>query len=655
MKIKSILSVFKKEVLEILRDKKTLAIMIFIPLLLYPIMIIAGTQIGISLQSTDKETPILVGVKELPNKQIVDTFKTDKESSYSFIVTTDYKKDINDNRINLYLDIDNNKYTIYADASGNKTNLFVSSVGDCLDKYKALLVEQSLVEQGFDADSILEPIIIDAVNIANDESMVGKVLGSILPMILIMMIMMGAMYPAIDVTSGEKERGTLETLLTLPISNIELITGKFLAVALIAVITGILNYVSMLATGAFLLQQMGAATQNINVNIVSMLPGLFITLLCVCVFALFISAAVMCVCIFARSFKEANNYLTPFMILVMIPSMLTMNGSIVLNGYTAAIPVLNVSLLIQDALMMKYNLVNISICLFSNIVFAFIAVYILSKLFNSEDILFSNSNTFSLFDKRDSILKKDTPTMGDTMMIVSIAFLLLVFVGTFVQTRLGAIGVFLTQVGIISIAIGAVIYLKCDIRKTFKLYKCNVKSILASILLFIGLYPITLLINTTLLQWFPSFGANAEGVVNLMPKTALMSFLLVGVCPAICEEFFFRGFVLSAFKKKNLKLAIVVVGLLFGLYHMSLIKLIPTTMVGMFACYLVIKSGSIIPAMLLHFLNNSLSVLLSYNLDSLLLIEKFYMDMTAFKVIGIIMLFIVTCIITIKLLRKKVV
>lgn len=127
-----------------------------------------------------------------------------------------------------------------------------------------------------------------------------------------------------DATAGEKERGTLETLLTLPVGNDELITGKFFAVSTVAVASAVLNLVSMLLMSIYFYAVIQTEdAQKLHINLTDFIPALLIVLLCTVAFALFISAVTMCVTTFARSFKEANNYATPLMLVVMFASFVT--------------------------------------------------------------------------------------------------------------------------------------------------------------------------------------------------------------------------------------------------------------------------------------------------------------------------------------------
>ena len=193
-----------------------------------------------------------------------------------------------------------------------------------MEDYNKQLQKQKVQQLGLDADEILNPVRYEEVNYSSTEQTMGNMLGDIVPMLVIISIMMGAIYPAIDVTAGEKERGTLETLLTLPVTNFELIMSKFLAVSVIACVSAILNIVSMGAAFGFMFSYMMEGMGAVTINYATFLPAILFTLLVMVFFALFVTAVSLCICIFAKSFKEANNYITPMMLVFMFGSMVTM-------------------------------------------------------------------------------------------------------------------------------------------------------------------------------------------------------------------------------------------------------------------------------------------------------------------------------------------
>ena len=181
-------------------------------------------------------------------------------------------------------------------------------------------------------------------------------------------------------------------------------------------------------------------------------PGI-ITMICIGLFAMVVSAISMCVCSLAKSFKDAQNYITPVMLIIMIPSYVSMIPNIELDGFTSTIPVVNISLLIKSVLSFKFDLNLIAIVFVSNFAFMILSVLLLSKMFNSEEILFGNNRSFSFLEKRSNIKKGTMPTISDGAILYAVGLVLLIYVGSLVQLKFKMAGLAMTQVMIISLSL----------------------------------------------------------------------------------------------------------------------------------------------------------------------------------------------------------
>lgn len=407
MRFKMVKTIFKKEMIDILRDKRTLFMGIILPLILYPVIMIIMTQIMTMSMGSIEEKDINIAFEKNPSKELVSLIEnqTDENTGRINIVTTNnYKKDLQDGNIDAYIGVKGkNKienYKIYINSSKENASSVNSKLEEIFTIYKDSKVKNKIEQSKLDVKETLNPVVYQTVDVAEDEDVAGLVLGGILPFILIMGVLLGAIYPAIDSMAGEKERGTLETLFTLPISNLELVMGKYMAVSLCAIVTAILNVVSILMTLVYILTTGELTGQLIfgSLKLSSLVFPLFITIICVCLFAMVVSAISMCVCSLAKSFKDAQNYITPVMFLVLIPSYVSMIPNISLDRTTAVIPVVNISLLIKSVLTNNTNLGLIALVFISNFAFVILSVIILSKMFNSEEILFGNSRNFSFLE-----------------------------------------------------------------------------------------------------------------------------------------------------------------------------------------------------------------------------------------------------------------
>lgn len=662
MRSKIVKQIFKKEILDILRDKKTIFMMIILPIILYPIMMVGMTQImSMSMNSMEKEN-INIAFNQNPDKTLMSVINETNEErrkasseigQIELKTTNDYKKDLKDGNIDAYIKVsDKNEgleFNIYIYSSKNSSIMGQEEVEKVLNTYKEELVENKVKESGLDVKSTLEPIDYKTVDVAKNEEVAGNLLGRVLPFILIIGLLMGSIYPAIDVMAGEKERGTLETLFTLPITNLELVMGKYFAVSLCAVASAILNILSVFITMAFLLATQGMVSEMgmINIDYSQMiLPGI-ITLVCVCLFAMVVSAVSMCVCSLAKSFKDAQNYITPVTLFVMMPSYISMVPTIELDSFTATIPVVNISLLIKSVLTFNSNISLIALVLVSNLVFVIISVLILSKMFNSEEILFGSSKNFALLEKRSNIKKGTMPSVADGVTLYAIGVVLLIYIGGLIQLKFGTAGIVGTQIMIIGLPLIFAWYIKSDFKNTFSIKLPKIHHVLGGIILWGGVFILSGLISQILLYLFPQNMQVVERLNEVLKvdDSLLLNVLVIAVMPAICEEVFFRGFVFRSLTQSKEKKAqiwgVIFTGILFGFMHIDFIRVIPTSILGIALSYSVYKSKSIFIPMIMHFLNNSIAVFAMHTVKQE---ESLTISFNNFEILIFIILIIVSLI-----------
>lgn len=658
MRTKIVKQIFKKEMIDILRDKKTIFMMIILPLLLYPILMVGASSIMSMSINKMEQTTVNIAFNNNPSDNLINILnKTNEydEAKVNIIKVDDYKEALDNETLDAYVEINENNdiqsYKIYTNSSKNNSYTAEKRIKEALDEYKEEIVEMNLAQEGLDAQKTLEPITYETLDIAKNEEIAGNILGQILPFILIIGVLLGSIYPAIDVMAGEKERGTLETLFTLPISNLELVMGKYMAVSFCAVVTAFLNIISILISIGFMTLTAGIANEMgiPKFDFTQMIfPGI-ITMICIGLFAMVVSAISMCVCSLAKSFKDAQNYITPVMLIIMIPSYVSMIPNIELDGFTSTIPVVNISLLIKSVLSFKFDLNLIAIVFVSNFAFMILSVLLLSKMFNSEEILFGNNRSFSFLEKRSNIKKGTMPTISDGAILYAVGLVLLIYVGSLVQLKFKMAGLAITQVMIICLPLLFAYYIKTDFKKTFSLQKVNLKQILGGILIWMGGFVLINLITQITLYLFPQNMEVAEALTDaiIIKDNLVLNLAIVALMPAICEEIFFRGFIFTSFKgKSSSKIAIITSGILFGFMHMDFLRIIPTSILGIIFAYTVYKSESIFIAMILHFINNSIAVLVSHYPNSELVKMSSFIELD-FKNLNIGKFIILICISTV--------
>lgn len=622
MNMKRTLSLFKREIMDILRDKKTLVMMIAIPLLLYPLLIIGMALFMSAIATSQEEKTYLVSFEN--NIDFVNQIETildqDKEEigyTVKVVKSDDCNAALLAEEIDAYVKMDTEgQYKLCYLSAKDKSSTAANAVKSAFVIYRDQLREQKIKEAGLDVDTLLNPIAYELDDLSSTEESVGNLIGSFIPFMIITSILLGAIYPAIDVTAGEKERGTLETLLTLPITNTEMIMSKFLAVSVLACVSALLNVFSMGGAVLFLVSSSLAAATDLNISIhyQSFIPGILFTLIVMMFFALLVTAVCMCVCVFAKSFKEANNYSTPVMLVFMLSSYVTMIPDFNLNIQNAAVPIINVALMIKGLFQFQYDYGLFAIVLFSNVAYSLLAVLVLGKIYNSENILFSDGFTsVRLFHSRSEMNDKQMPGFGDVVLVLCVSLLAMFYLGSFAQVKWGFYGLAVNQLLIFAVPFIYAWYIKADFKKLFSLHGVKIKYIIGAVSLWISAYLLAMIVGNLLMPIFPESVSNLTDMNQMLmeTKTPLLVFV-VAMMPPIAEECLFRGFLMGTLKEKcKPAIAIGVTTFIFAAYHMSILKMFTVGIIGFALTYAAYKSNCIFISSLMHFLNNLFAVLIS--------------------------------------------
>ncbi len=628
MNKKTVFSLYKKEMLDIFRDKKTMIIMVLVPLFLYPCMMLGMMLIMSNISKESLEKTYQVGIVQCEEAETIQQLLLDDKDEYEYFFEVSVydslqacEDALNAKEIDTFISV--------SETEDGRTSYevgYFSSMADSVsasDYAEEILrgyrdgLRNDLIEEQFeDYEKVLNPIVVSNRNVATIEESTGSIFGYIIPFMLITSILMGAIYPAIDVTAGERERGTLETMMTLPIKSSEMMFSKFMAVSTIAVMSALLNLLSMFLVGIYMYDSMQLANTAFgDMNLLQFAPSVIALLVCMPIFAMFASAVCLSICIFAKSFKEANNYSTPILLVFMFASMAGMLPNLNLTTKTALIPIVNVALFIKAVFELQFDWTNIILVLVSNIVYSVAAVMLMSKLFSSEDVLFGEGfRGIKFLEKRSNMKENQMPGLGDTILMFGLLLLLMIYLSSSLVFRLGIWGTGLVQLIILAVPVFYAWYMKADFKKLFSLNVPKLKHVFGGICMWLGIWLLEQVVLVSLLEWFPGMMETSEALNSVIIDAGFVSaFIVVGICPAIAEEFAFRGFLFGTLKDKwKPWLAIVVSAVLFGAYHMNLLQFIGGTMMGIGLAYVAYKSGSIWVGALMHFINNGLSVVFQY-------------------------------------------
>ncbi len=448
-------------------------------------------------------------------------------------------------------------------------------------------------------------------------------LAAVIPLMLILMTITGAVYPAIDLTAGERERGTLEALIAAPIPRLGLLLAKYVAVLAVALLTAAVNLFAMTITvlssglGALLFGESG-----LSLTVVMQVFGLLI------LFAAFFSALLLTLTSFARSFKEAQSYLIPLMLISLAPGLLGVVPGLQLTGILAVTPLANIVLLSRDLFEGNTDPVMAGVVIISTLVYALAAILLAARVFGSDAILYGSASSWSDFFRRPTE-QHPAPSLWAAWWCLAMMFpahyllsstlaqmMYLTPVSRLQQTSLVAILLF----GEFPLA--AAVLARLKLRECFQLNRPPMIAWPAALLLGLSLWPFAYEIVLLMYQWNllalnTEFSKLAEGMLKALQDVPLVWKLVSLVfIPAAVEEFCFRGYLLSALRARmHAWKAILLSGLLFGVFHLivtdalALERLLPSTLLGVVLAVVCVRSGSIFPGMLLHACHNSVLVL----------------------------------------------
>ncbi len=628
MKARIVRTIFFKELLDTFRDRRTLIAMVGVPVILYPALFILATQATLIQQSRMEKTRAKVAVTGEDASQIVGWLEA--EEKIEVTPSDEPLADLEAGKLDAVVTVPAGvaealeaggtaEIEIAYDAAEVVSRKASDRLEEVLRKARDALIAERIENEGL-ADTFAKPLKLTWENVAPPSKATGSILGTILPLLMVVMLGVGAFYPAVDLTAGEKERGTFETLLSTPTSKMEIVFGKFFAVFTLSMLTGLLNLASMIATLLFQLTQIMDATEGTDfaLDITDIPPQTFAAILLVLIpLSLFISAMMMSVALLARSFKEAQNYVTPFFMALIIPASIVAIPGVELTPGTQFIPVGNVSLLFRDLMMGKATLDEVFIVFLVTTVYALIALVIATWMFQREDVILSEESGIPLTFNRDRIEARELPSLGTSLGIFAVVMLLIFYAATYAQSRNLHLGLLLTQYGLILVPVLlALWYVKANPKTTLNLRPPRAGAALGTLLMAPAWVVISIQLgvyHNRVLPAPPELMELAEKLfaVSELPGGVWTLLFIVAISPAICEEVLFRGMLLSGFRQRLPQwAAILAVGILFGFFHLSIYRLVPTGLTGIFFTYLVLRSGSIYLAMFAHFVLNGLSILI---------------------------------------------
>src|SRR5271166_631871 len=402
MRLQDIGIVYRKELTEALRDRRTLISTLLVPLLLFPLLSVGFGALAVTLvKKAEEEIPkvMLLGGADSPH--VLETLRRNKKIEV-VPATPDWKDKIINKEIRAAIEIPSGfeasldqqepeTIKIYKYEGELKSSISADNIEKTLKEYRDKVIEARLEASHLPA-SVLTPFRIKQDNVAPPEKVGGAAFGGLIGYMVIFLCLSGGMYPAMDLTAGEKERGTMETILSSPISRMHLVLGKFLLVLTASLATAALSVLSMGISFSALhhfTTNSGSSRGEAAAFLLNLGPKVvFSVFIMVLPLAVLFSAALMTISLFAKSYKEAQSYITPLMFLVIIPAVAAMLPGVELTPKLALVPVLNMSLLCKELVASTYHWNYIAIIFASTCVYATAALFIAIKMFQRESVLF---------------------------------------------------------------------------------------------------------------------------------------------------------------------------------------------------------------------------------------------------------------------------
>lgn len=393
--------VFLKELKELIRDRKTLFFMIALPIAIFP-AIFGGIAYFAGKAIEDAQTKVLqyalVGAEYAP--EIVSKLEEMEDFSRVDVVINDNHQElIASGEVDFILELPANYSDRVLDTGQSTIKLYLNDAGlnKVFSRVDGIVKEQITVQRDIafqvlnlnqqQQDALLEPIILEKVNTANERENWGERIGGMVPYLIFILCLQGAMFPATDLGAGEKERGTLETLLISPIERYKLVLGKFFTVAFAGITTALITVSSMAIWGTVLSKGMAIEFVATIMASIGFIDFILMFLMLVPVVAIFASI-LLSLSIYAKSFKEAQSYMGTLVILVIIPIIFAMLPGVELTGGWAWVPLTNVALAIKELIKGTMDYYQLFAIFGSTVVIAGALIAFCVHWFNKEKVLF---------------------------------------------------------------------------------------------------------------------------------------------------------------------------------------------------------------------------------------------------------------------------
>lgn len=395
--MKTVVTVFRKEMVDTLRDRRTLVFMIVIPLLLFPILFRVMFSVEKSQSDKARSKKLRVACvdngnaarfvamlearddlrlsRDLPVDSLMTLLRADSLDG-AFVIASDFDDEIAElkpGRVDFYY------------KSTDDRPIVRNRLEETLEAYERALLDERFQRLEMDA-TIVDAVELKSHNVASMEERVGKSVGGMLPYMFIIFCFMGAMYPAIDLGAGEKERGTMETLLTAPVNRFHILLGKFGVVVVSGLVSAVVSmaglYIGIKQAPELPPEFLDLIVHIFGWDTILLLLSLLVPL------TIFFAGILLSVSLTARSFKEAQSMISPLNIAVILPAAIGLIPGVEMDYRTALVPVLNVSLATKEILAGTIQTPHLVLVYTSLVLLALASLYGSAWWFRRESTIF---------------------------------------------------------------------------------------------------------------------------------------------------------------------------------------------------------------------------------------------------------------------------
>lgn len=628
--------IYLREVRDQCRDRRTLFMLLVLPILLYPALGFGLIQMTLRFGKEARRIG-LVGVDQLSDLPpllssdqrhfAVDLFEDPDNQKLYQIEPGDWSVDqLRAKKVNAIivfpddfrqrlLDGEQASVSVLQNSTDDESQHAYRAAVEFIERWEKRIVDERLAAIG-KTPEFANPIEIDEgqSDVASVQERSGSAWAKVFPFVLVIMALTGAFYPAVDLCAGEKERGTMETLLITPASRGEIVLAKFFTIMSLSVASTVLNLASMGLTlgqiSSLLPTGSEQATRTFAPPSLDAIVWMFILMLPL---AAFFSALCMALAVFARSTKEGQYYMMPMFVIVTPLVFLTLAPGVQLDLFYSLVPVTNVALLLRAFMLNQYELAMVFLLpvLIPTALYGFLALRFAVDQFHREDVLFREAEKFELRLWIRHLLrdKEPLPTSAQAWSLFVVMMLLTWYFRSFLAPSLISNAAFqLVVTGFVPIVFALLFTSRPAETLSLKVPRL-LPTVLAFVLVF-TLHPVVANLGEVAQEIFPLPEGLEAAFARLTAGLSLWQLLLLlAVVPAVCEEIAFRGFILRGMLQKHSTwTSILISSVLFGVVHMISAQVLIATLLGVVLGLILTRTGSLLPGMVFHVLHNGLMI-----------------------------------------------